>query len=94
MKKVFIILLIVMFSALGNFYVHAKSQEQEEIKPYVEDWYVTTEDIIWDIVFPVIDKRVIKEYGGKEDSSFGWGKDRIVNIVYNNNHSYDISIRI
>lgn len=31
----------------------------------VEGMYVTTEDIISDIIFPTIDKRVIKEYGGR-----------------------------
>jgi hypothetical protein len=58
----------------------------------VEDWYVTTEDIIGDIVFPTIDKRVAKEYG--RDSLFGWHWKRIVSIYYNRNHSYDVSIRI
>ena len=74
--------------------VNAKSPEPKEIKLYGEDWYVTPEEIIWDIIFPAIDKRVIKEYGGKEDLTFGWKKQRIVNIVYNNNYSYDLSIRI
>jgi hypothetical protein len=41
-----------------------------ETVPKVEDSYVTTEDIVSDIVFPTIDKRVIKEYGG--DSLFHW----------------------
>ena len=54
--------------------------------------YVTTEDIISDIVFPTIDKRVIKEYG--QDTLFGWEWKRIVGITYNDNHSYDVSVRI
>ncbi len=94
MKKILVLLPILMIYGLNSYYVHAIAQEQKEIKPFAEDWYVTTEDIIWDVIFPTIDKRVMEEYGGNEDSSFGWGKDRIVNIVYNNNHSYDVSIRI
>lgn len=58
----------------------------------VEEMYVTTEDIILDIVFPTIDKRVIKEYGG--GPLFGWQWNRIVGINYNNDHSYDVSVRI
>ncbi|MEN2766909.1 hypothetical protein [Ornithinibacillus xuwenensis] len=94
MKKLTVLFTILMLFATNYYLVNAKSQEQKEIKPYAEDWYVTPEDIIWDIIYPTIDKRVIKEYGGKESSGFGWRKQRIVNIVYNNNHSYDISIRI
>ncbi|PWW26649.1 hypothetical protein DFO73_110223 [Cytobacillus oceanisediminis] len=56
------------------------------------DSYVTTEDIISDLVFPTIDKRVIKEYGG--DTLFGWNWQRIVGINYNDNHSYDVAVRI
>ncbi|KAA0965804.1 hypothetical protein FQ087_05905 [Sporosarcina sp. ANT_H38] len=58
----------------------------------VEEMYVTTEDIISDIVFPTIDKRVIKEYG--RDTLFGWEWKRIVGITYNDDHSYDVSVRI
>lgn len=94
LKKMFVVITILMIYALNTPPVYAKPQEQREIKPFAEEWYVTTEDIIWDIIFPFIDKVVIKEYGGREDSGFGWKKERIVNIVYNNNHSYDISIRI
>jgi hypothetical protein len=94
LKKVILFFTILLTFNIGNHLVDANTQEPKEIKPYAEDWYVTAEDIIWDIIFPAIDKRVIKEYGGKESSSFGWMKQRIVNIVYNNNHSYDISIRI
>ena len=58
----------------------------------VEGMYVTTEDIILDIVFPTIDKRVIKEYG--QDTLFDWEWKRIDSITYNDNHSYDVSVRI
>lgn len=54
--------------------------------------YITTEDIIADIVFPTIDKRVIKEYG--QDTFLGWEWKRIVGITYNDNHSYDVSVKI
>lgn len=92
-KKMIILLSSYLMFFTGNL-VNAKPPEPKEIKPYAEDWYVTPEDIIRDIIFPAIDKRVIEEYGGKEVSGFGWQQRRIVNIVYNNNHSYDISIRI
>jgi hypothetical protein len=93
LKKIIVLFTILLIFATNNS-VNAKPPEPKEIKPYAEDWYVTTEDIILDIVFPVIDRRVIKEYGGKEASGFGWQHRRIANIVYNNNHSYDISLRI
>jgi hypothetical protein len=90
--------IIVLFTIFSIFstdkLVNAEPPEPKEIKPYAQEWYVTPEDIIRDIIFPAIDKRVIKEYGGKEASGFGWQQHRIVNIVYNNNHSYDISLRI
>lgn len=57
-----------------------------------EGMNTTTEDIILDIVFPIIDNRVVKEYG--QDTLFGWEWKRIVDITYNDNHSYDVSIRI
>jgi hypothetical protein len=82
--------ILLMFSAVNLG--HAKPPEPTEIKPHPEVGYVTTEDIIGDIIFPAIDKRVIKEYGG--DGLFGWQSQKIEGIVYNNNHSYDISIRI
>ena len=43
--------------------VNAKSPEPKEIKPYAEDWYVTPEDIIRDIILPAIDKRVWRKNG-------------------------------
>ncbi|MCM3393168.1 hypothetical protein [Cytobacillus oceanisediminis] len=93
MKKT-IVLFTILFCLPQITWVNAIPPEPKEIIPYAEEWYVTPEDIIRDIIFPVIDKRVIKEYGGKEASGFGWQQQRIVNIVYNNNHSYDISLRI
>jgi len=93
LKKTIVLFTILLMFATDNL-VNAKPPEPKEIKPYAEDWYVTPEDIIRDIIFPAIDKMVIKEYGGKEASGFGWQQQRIVNIVYNNNHSYDISLRI
>jgi hypothetical protein len=91
LKKITVFFTILLMFAVDNL-VHAKPPEPKEIKPYAEDWYVTPEDIIRDIIFPAIDKRVIKEYG--EDGLFGWQSERIVGIVYNNNHSYDISLEI
>ncbi len=93
MKKMIVLFAILLLFTTDNL-VNAKPPELKEIKPYAADWYVTPEDIIRDIIFPAIDKRVIKEYGGNEASSFGWQQRRIDRIVYNNNHSYDISIRI
>jgi len=63
-----------------------------ETNPKAENSYFTTEDIVSDLVFPTIDKRVIKEYGG--DDLFVWEWQRIVGIKYNNNHSYDVAVRI
>lgn len=63
-----------------------------ETIPKAEDIYMTTEDIFSDLVFPTIDKRVIKEYGG--DTLFDWQWQRIVGINYNDNHSYDVAVRI
>jgi hypothetical protein len=60
--------------------------------PKTEDLYVTTEDIVLDLIFPILDKRVIKEYGG--DNLFDWQFQRIVGINYNDNHSYDVAVRI
>jgi hypothetical protein len=87
MVKQYLILLGFLLSA----FTPLQTVKAESISK-VEDWYVTTEDIISDIVFPSIDKRVAKEYG--RDSLFGWQWKRIVGIDYNKNHSYDVSIRI
>src|SRR4051812_39197563 len=93
MKKMIFLLTIILMFATGSL-VNAEATEPEKVKEYAEDWYVTPEDIIRDIVFPSIDKRVMKEYPGNDSATFGWQSQRIVGIVYNNNHSYDISIRI
>lgn len=78
----------------GFFYFALTTMQtvKAETVPKVEDSYVTTEDIVSDLVFPTIDKRVIKEYGG--DDLFSWQWQRIVGIKYNNNHSYDVTVRI
>jgi hypothetical protein len=90
MKKMIVFFTIFLMFVTGNL-AYAKPPEPKEIKPYAEDWYVTPEDIVLDIVFPAIDKRVIKEYG---DGLFSWQSQRIVGIIYNNNHSYDVSVRL
>lgn len=92
-KKIIVLFTILLMFATENL-VNAKPPEPKEIKPYAEDWYVTPDDIIRDIIFPAIDKRVMKEYEGKDLSGISWQQQRIVNIVYYNNHSYDISLRI
>ncbi|MCK6208792.1 hypothetical protein EVU96_17785 [Bacillus infantis] len=93
MRKVIVLFTILFILTSGDF-VNAKPSEPKVIKPYAEDWYVTPEDIIKDIVFPSIDKKVTQEYSGNDEAIFGWQFQRIVGIVYNNNHSYDISINI
>ena len=65
---------------------------KSETNSEVEGMYVTTEDIILDILFPIIDKRVIKEYG--QDAHISWQWKRIVGMTYNDNHSYDVAVRI
>ncbi|WP_051348786.1 hypothetical protein [Peribacillus kribbensis] len=84
---------ILLMCFMGNF-AYAKPTEPKEAKQYDDDMYVTTEDIISDIIFSSIDKRVMKEYPGNNAATFGWKSQRIVGIVYNNNHSYDVSMRI
>ncbi|MFL0584617.1 hypothetical protein ACH0B6_18780 [Solibacillus silvestris] len=63
-----------------------------EANSEAEELYVTTEDIVSDIILPIIEKRVIKEYGG--DNELIWNRRGIVDITYNNNHSYDVTVRI
>lgn len=87
MVKRYLILLVCLFLVLTLTQV-VKSETNSE----VEGMYVTTEDIILDIVFPTIDKRVIKEYG--QDTLISWHWKRIVGITYNDNHSYDVSVSI
>ncbi|WP_087973521.1 hypothetical protein [Oceanobacillus rekensis] len=74
------------------FAVTSLQSVQAEPASNIEDDYVTTEDIIEDIVFPTIDKKVIEKYGSED--AFGWQLSRIVGIDYNNNHSYDLSMQI
>jgi hypothetical protein len=62
-----------------------------ETIPKAEESYVTTEDIVREILFPIIDNRLIKEYGSDASS---WLWQRIVGITYNDNHSYDVSVRV
>ncbi|WP_077215202.1 hypothetical protein [Bacillus dakarensis] len=82
---------IFLFGILFSTFIPLQTVKAETV-PKAEDLYVTIEDIISDIVFPSIDKRVIKEYG--QDTLFGWEWKRIVDISYNDNHSYDLSVRI
>lgn len=79
---------------LFGFLLFATSLQtvKAETDPKVEEMYITTEDIILDIIFPTIDKKVIKEYG--QDNLIGWDWQRIVGITYNEDHSYDVSVRI
>ena len=87
MVKQYLFLLGFLLIVL-NFTQVAKS----ETIPKAEEMYVTTEDIISDIIFPTIDKRVIKEYEGNNHLIWQW--KRIVGITYNENHSYDVTVRI
>ena len=77
----------------GNL-AYAKPQSQRKLNHLQMTGMSHPEDIIRDIIFPSIDKRVMKEYPGNDAATFGWQSQRIVGIVYNNNHSYDISVRI
>ena len=84
-KHLFLTGLLFMVISFTQVVISESISEKEEM-------YVTTEDIILDIVFPTIDKRVIQEYGG--DNLFGWELKRIASITYNDNHSYDVTISI
>ncbi|MFP7296815.1 hypothetical protein [Neobacillus niacini] len=94
LKKLFALITILFLFSINHSVNAKKPPEPKEIKPFAADWYVTPEDIIRDIVFPAIDKRVMQEYPGNDPATFGWQSQRIVGIVYNNNHSYDISISL
>lgn len=74
------------------FLIFPMQVAQSETNYEIEGMYVSTEDIIADILFPIIDKRVIEEYG--QDTLISWDWKRIVDITYNNNHSYNVSVRI
>jgi len=65
---------------------------QSEANSEVEEMYFTTEDIISDIIFPTIDKRVIEEYKG--DNFLDWQWKRIEGITYHEGHFYDVTVRI
>ncbi|TSI05150.1 DUF3888 domain-containing protein [Lysinibacillus sp. BW-2-10] len=84
-KSIFVFIALFMIFSPGQV---ANAQSIKE----VEGLYVTTEDIISDILFPTIDKRVMKEYG--QDSFYDWQWKGIVGITYNDNHSYDIQVKI
>jgi hypothetical protein len=86
MIKQYLILLGLTFALIPQQTVLA------EADPKAEDMYVTTEDIVLDLIMPTIDKRVIQEYGG--GPFFHWKTQRIVGITYNDNHSYDVAVRI
>ncbi len=88
MVQRYLVSLGILFIVLTLTQVVVKSEKNSE----VEGMYVTTEDIISDIVFPVIDKRVIREYGG--DTLFYWEWKDVVEITYNDNHSYDVTVKI
>ena len=67
MVKHYLVLLGFILIVLTSTQV-AKS----ETIPKAVEMYVTTEDIISDIIFPTIDKRVIKEYGGDNRLIWHW----------------------
>jgi hypothetical protein len=85
-KRYLILVGLLLFAFTPLQVVKAESVSNEED-------YVTTEDIVLDIIFPTIDKMVMKEYGGNA-ATFGWQTERIVGMHYNRDHSYDVSIRI
>ncbi len=87
MVKRYLVLIGLLFIVLTPSQV-VKSETNSE----VEGMYVTTEDIILDILLPIIDKRVKKEYG--QDTLISWHWKRIVSITYNDNHSYDVTVRL
>lgn len=88
MVKRYLFLLGFLFIVLTLTQVVVKS----ETNSVGEGMYVTTEDIILDIVFPIIDKRVIKEY--VQNTLLYWEWEGIVDIAYNDNHSYDVTVKI
>ncbi|MEK3977421.1 hypothetical protein MKZ20_22180 [Psychrobacillus sp. FSL K6-2684] len=87
MVKRYLVLLGFLFIALTLTQVVVKSETNS-----IEGIYVTTEDILLDILFPFIDKRVVKEY--RQNTLFYWEWKGIVDIAYNDNHSYDVTVRI
>ncbi|USK32575.1 hypothetical protein LIT25_18515 [Bacillus sp. F19] len=87
MIKRYIILLGCLLSAFTPLQA-VKAESNSKVEQGI---YVTTEDIISDIIFPTVDKKVQKEYS---KDLIGWQWVRIVGINYNNNHSYDIAAKI
>ncbi|MGE7673149.1 hypothetical protein ACQKMV_06125 [Lysinibacillus sp. NPDC094403] len=85
--KQYLVILGVLFIVITSTQV-----VKSETIPKAEEMYVTTEDIILDIVFPHIDKRVISEYG--QNTLFDWQWKGIFDITYNDNHSYDVTVKI
>ncbi|MBT2730118.1 hypothetical protein J7E63_24990 [Bacillus sp. ISL-75] len=92
MKKMIVLLTILLMFVTGSL-ANAEAPEPKNNKE-AQDWYVTSEDIIRDIMFPSIDKRIMKEYPGNDSATFGWQARRIVGINYNWDHSYDVSVAI
>ncbi|MEH6944095.1 hypothetical protein [Bacillus sp. JJ722] len=85
MKRYFILLGFLLFTFFPLQSVSAETISKEE------GIYVTTENIISDIVLPVLDRKVQKEYG---DETIMWNWRGIADLHYNNNHSYDIDVRV
>lgn len=92
MKKLLVLLSVLLW--ILPVISHSANAEDPEPEKVAEDWYVTPEDIIKDIIFPSIDKSVMQAYPGNDVATFGWQLQRIVDIDYNTNHSYDIAVRI
>ena len=84
MNKSFLIFSVILTMVLAPFIVEAETIKKEE-------GYFTTEDIVSDIIFPVLDRRVQKEY---KDEHIRWDWDGLANIQYNSNHYYDITVRV
>jgi len=55
---------LILFGFLLSAFTPLQTVKAETVTN-VEGEYFTTEDIVSDLVFPTIDKRVIKEYGGR-----------------------------
>jgi hypothetical protein len=82
---------LILLGFLLFTFTPLQTVQAEKVSKFEPKLYMTTEDIISDIVFPTIDKRVLKEYN---NNSTDWQWTRIVGIDYNDNHSYDVAVRI
>jgi hypothetical protein len=82
---------LILLGFLLFTFTPIQTVEAEKVSKLEPELYMTTEDIISDIVFPTIDKKVLKEYN---NNSTNWQWTRIVGIDYNDNHSYDVAVRI